>query len=259
MSAFQDSLKATGKLNVKHLAEDGSLINEYNFENLVVTTGLTYPLATSVFNDQSPQGNNWTPNNISGNIGATLDYMTDVPTLTSTTAANYSVLNPLPRPTNTLVFSNGNLNLTVGTPPSSTNNGAASGTIAVSSGKWYWEITAGDNFSGGANFTSVGIGNLSTINSTGDPSVAGAYMYYANGNNANGTFRDGTGSVSYGAAYKQGNIIGFAFDLDTNEFVIDFDTKYTKISADEQGNYFNIYMSGLEPERYFKILIKTNK
>ena len=42
MSAFQDSLKATGKLNVKHLAEDGSLINEYNFENLVVTTGLTY-------------------------------------------------------------------------------------------------------------------------------------------------------------------------------------------------------------------------
>ena len=46
-------------------------------------------------------------------------------------------------------------------------------------------------------------------------------------------------------------------DLYTNEFVIDFDTNYTKISADEQGNYFNIYMSGLEPERYFKILIKT--
>jgi hypothetical protein len=143
--------------------------------------------------------------------------MTDVPTLTSTTAANYCVLNPLPKPTNTLVFSNGNLNLTVGTPPSSSNNGAASGTMAVSSGKWYWEITAGDNFGGTANFTSVGIGNLSTINSTGDPHTAGAYMYYANGNNANGLFIDGTSGSSYGVPYKQGNIIGVALDLDTNQ------------------------------------------
>ena len=46
-------------------------------------------------------------------------------------------------------------------------------------------------------------------------------------------------------------------DLDTNEFVIDFDPLYTKISCDATGNYFNIYMSGLEPERYYKILIKT--
>jgi hypothetical protein len=46
-------------------------------------------------------------------------------------------------------------------------------------------------------------------------------------------------------------------DLDTNEFIIDFDTTYTKISADDQGNYFKIYMNGLEPERYYKILIKT--
>lgn len=46
-------------------------------------------------------------------------------------------------------------------------------------------------------------------------------------------------------------------DLDTNEFVIDFDTTYTKISADNQGNYFTIYMNGLEPERYYKFLIKT--
>ena len=47
-------------------------------------------------------------------------------------------------------------------------------------------------------------------------------------------------------------------DLHTNEFVIDFDTTYTKISADDQGNYFKIYMNGLEPERYYKFLIKTS-
>ena len=46
-------------------------------------------------------------------------------------------------------------------------------------------------------------------------------------------------------------------DLDTNEFVIDFDTTYTKISSDVDGNYFDVYMNGLEPERYYKILVKT--
>lgn len=46
-------------------------------------------------------------------------------------------------------------------------------------------------------------------------------------------------------------------DLATNEFVINFDDQYTQISSDSNGNYFDIYMSGLEPERYYKILIKT--
>ena len=47
-------------------------------------------------------------------------------------------------------------------------------------------------------------------------------------------------------------------DLDTNEFVIDFDPEFTKISCDPQeGNYFDVYMKGLEPERYYKILIQT--
>ena len=46
-------------------------------------------------------------------------------------------------------------------------------------------------------------------------------------------------------------------DLATNEFVINFNTQYTQISSDIRGNYFDVYMSGLEPERYYKILIKT--
>jgi len=46
-------------------------------------------------------------------------------------------------------------------------------------------------------------------------------------------------------------------DLNTNEFVIDFDDVYTKLSADSQGNYFTVYMSGLEPERQYQILVKT--
>jgi hypothetical protein len=46
-------------------------------------------------------------------------------------------------------------------------------------------------------------------------------------------------------------------DLDTNEFVIDFDNQYTQLSADGISSYFTLYMNGLEPERYYKILIKS--
>ena len=46
-------------------------------------------------------------------------------------------------------------------------------------------------------------------------------------------------------------------DLYTNEYVIDFDTIYTKLSKDTESSYFTLYMDGLEPERYYKILIKT--
>ena len=46
-------------------------------------------------------------------------------------------------------------------------------------------------------------------------------------------------------------------DLDTNEYVVDFDINFTKVSCDNTSNYFDIYMNGLEPERYYKILIQT--
>ena len=46
-------------------------------------------------------------------------------------------------------------------------------------------------------------------------------------------------------------------DLETNEFVIDYDTNYTQLSSDTKGNYFDLYMNGLEPERYYKVCVKT--
>ena len=46
-------------------------------------------------------------------------------------------------------------------------------------------------------------------------------------------------------------------DLDTNEFVVDFDSEFTQISCDETGSFFTVYMNGLEPERYYNILIQT--
>lgn len=46
-------------------------------------------------------------------------------------------------------------------------------------------------------------------------------------------------------------------DYKTKEMIVDFDRQYTRISADYYGNYFNLYMQGLQPERYYKILVKS--
>lgn len=46
-------------------------------------------------------------------------------------------------------------------------------------------------------------------------------------------------------------------DYKTKEMVIDFDNKYTKLSANGNGNYFTLYTNGLQPERSYKVLVKT--
>jgi hypothetical protein len=46
-------------------------------------------------------------------------------------------------------------------------------------------------------------------------------------------------------------------DLDTNEYIVDFDSTYTKLSADATSSYFTVYMNGLQPERYYTILLQT--
>jgi hypothetical protein len=46
-------------------------------------------------------------------------------------------------------------------------------------------------------------------------------------------------------------------DLSTNEYVIEFDTRFTQLSADTTGSYFKLYMNGLQPERYYQVLIQT--
>jgi len=46
-------------------------------------------------------------------------------------------------------------------------------------------------------------------------------------------------------------------DTETNEFVIDFDSEYTRISADATSSYFDLHCNGLEPERYYTVLVQT--
>mgnify|MGYP000172785163 CR=1 FL=1 len=46
-------------------------------------------------------------------------------------------------------------------------------------------------------------------------------------------------------------------DLETNEYIVDFDSTYTKLSADATSSYFDMYMNFLEPERYYAILVQS--
>ena len=45
-------------------------------------------------------------------------------------------------------------------------------------------------------------------------------------------------------------------DAHTEEEIIPFDDNFTKLSADNEGMYFKLYMKGLQPERYYRILFK---
>lgn len=104
------------------------------FNNNSSTTALGY--------DTSGNGNNWTPNNFSVTAGSGNDSMLDVPSLYGTDTGlggevrgNYCTLNPLDN--GGITLSNGNLDAT----RSTATTAATRCTFAVSSGKWYWEVT----------------------------------------------------------------------------------------------------------------------
>lgn len=47
-------------------------------------------------------------------------------------------------------------------------------------------------------------------------------------------------------------------DVKTGEMVVDFDENFTKLSCDSVGNYFTLYTTGLEINRYYRLLVKTS-
>jgi len=66
-----------------------------------------------------------------------------------------------------------------------------------------------------------------------------------------------TGSI-YLTEYKLPQNTYWAIkDEYSEEMIIDFDTTYTKVSADNTSSYFDVYMDALQPERYYRLLLKT--
>ena len=48
-------------------------------------------------------------------------------------------------------------------------------------------------------------------------------------------------------------------DADTEQVIIPFDTTYTKIGCDSDGNYFNYWFDGLQPERFYKFVFRVDQ
>ena len=107
--------------------------------------------ATTLGKDSSGNGNNWTPTAFSVTAGTGNDSLVDSPTnygldsyntTVDNTRGNYNTFNLLSKVT-TAALTNGNLNAGA--------SGIAIGSIGMTSGKWYWEVTS----TGGA--TAVGM------------------------------------------------------------------------------------------------------
>jgi len=119
---------------------------------------------------------------------------------------NYATLNPLNNPGGS-TLSNGNLDCVT----SSSLNGRVVGSIAVSSGKWYWEMLATNV----ATDLMVGISAASETTATTIPTSATTYLYY----NYNGNKYNNGSNSAYGATYTTNDVIGVALDLDAGTIV----------------------------------------
>ena len=165
---------------------------------------LDFSNSSNLGEDKSGNGNDLTPSGFTTS-GTGTDVMSDTPT------TNYCTWNPLGPVTNSAgnnsTFSNGNL---TGTTSNSATTGGL-GTIGVSSGKWYFEVTCGA-FTGGTGLE-IGVAkeNLqSTISSSeGGGTSADGYFYINDGRKVNNN-----SPSSYGASYTNGDVISVLLDLD---------------------------------------------
>jgi len=133
------------------------------------------------------------------NLAAT-DQASDSPT------NNFATWNPLTGSAN-LTYSEGNTKAT--SAGSGTPWRHATSSIAVASGKWYFEVKKGGS---DAQLCSVADAESSTSNQDNDFNELIAY------DSSDGNKRVGGTSSSYGDSYANGDIVGIALDM-TNQFV----------------------------------------
>jgi hypothetical protein len=166
--------------------------------------------------DTSGNGNTWTVNNFSVTAGANNDSLTDTPTSYGTDTGaggevrgNYCCVNFNDKNNGASVdLKDGNLEYVVS---SSSQHGCRRSTFALSSGKWYAECTVKVATSG---TDRIGILSASQADyvTNSNPHVgffSQGYAYMSSGQKENNNV-----SVSYGASYTTGDIIGIAMDMD---------------------------------------------
>ena len=143
--------------------------------------------------DVSGNGNNFTVNNLTS-----IDQSTD------TCTNNYCTLSSLWNFNGNFILSDGNLNF-IGTG----NNDGTAGTMGVSSGKWYFEAEFDTNSS--ACYAGWGDAELLNTTGTGNPITTFIGMY-----RDDYTIQIGGGSVTTYTTVSDGDIFGFAINLDAS-------------------------------------------
>ena len=165
-SSFGETNAITGVWQPKKYA--GTYGTNGFYLNFSDNSGAT---ATTIGKDNSGNGNNWTPNNISVTAGVTYDSMLDVPTPFAD-RGNYATLNPLDTATAMQAsLASGNLELNANTASGGSGNSRA--TIAVDSGKWYFEATL-SGYAGSSNLRAGWDTAIASVG-TGSSGITGAY------------------------------------------------------------------------------------
>ena len=169
--------------------------------------------AATLGNDFSGNSNTWTTNNISVTTGSSYDSTTDVPTLTSLTAANYAVLNPLDTLVNTLT--NGNLYLST----TSASYGGSRASIAIpTTGKWYWETTVSTQTGTAGDWVVAGMG-LSTVALNSFIGQVAGSIFYGERNDLAFIYNETTTVTSGGSLFVvTGDVMQCAYDASTGKF-----------------------------------------
>jgi hypothetical protein len=148
---------------------------------------------------------------INSGMVSTYDSMTDVPTLTSATAANYCVVNPLDSNGSSFTLTNGNLNFV--------NGGSAvvrSTMGVVTSGKFYFEFTLLSSVSGGTPIK-CGMGSLNGAPAH-DVNAQGFLLYSDNGSSKQLQRLTTAGvvqNISFSSTLNVNDIIQCAYDTAT--------------------------------------------
>ena len=174
------------------------------------------------FEDSSALGND-----VSGNDNDfTVNNLTSVDQSTDTCTNNFATMNPSDNYYASSTFSEGNLKVVTNSGSYTTNHG----TIALASGKWFWEVKVTNS----STEDMIGIrGDQTRSNYDFNESYDFFYNSYAR-------FYDGSSGsqfVSYGATFGTGDIIGVALDLDSGTNTIQF---YKNGSAQGSKNITNV-------------------
>jgi hypothetical protein len=171
---------------------------------------------TTLFAGLDLQANNWTPNNFSLTAGTTYDWMLDAPTNSDnggTGRGNYAVLNPLVSTSGVL----SQANLVLSLPGGSTNTGTAA-SFVMTTGKWYWEVTATGTLAAGD--ASVGVCDPATSGSPVSNNVNFANnsaIVYPTSGSSQSTRVNGSAGATLTGSFASGNVLMIAFDADAKK------------------------------------------